>query len=82
MKARPRIRRAATRGIYAKTVDVFGERNGGRPSYIGGREIRRLSCGHTADRQSVGEGWMLRGTDDHGNPVCFTTYIPFELYTN
>ena len=68
--------------IYARTVDVFGERNGGRPSYIGGREIRRLSCGRTADRQSVGEGWMLRGTDDHGNPVCFTTYIPFELYTN
>lgn len=68
--------------IYAKTVDVFGERNGGRPSYIGGREIRRLSCGRTADRQSIGEGWMLRGTDDHGNPVCFTTYIPFELYRN
>ena len=68
--------------IYARTVDVFGERNGGRPSYIGGREMRRLSCGRTADRQSVGEGWMLRGTDDHGNPVCFTTYIPFERYRN
>ena len=68
--------------IYASTVDVFGERNGGRPSYIGGREMRRLSCGRTADRQSVGEGWMLRGTDDHGNPVCFTTYIPFERYRN
>ena len=66
--------------IYASTVDVFGERNGGRPSYIGGREMRRLSCGRTADRQSIGEGWMLRGTDDHGNPVCFTTYIPFERY--
>ena len=66
--------------IYATTVDVFGERNGGRPSYIGGREMRRLSCGRTADRQSIGEGWMLRGTDDHGNPVCFTTYIPFERY--
>ena len=64
----------------ASTVDVFGERNGGRPSYIGGREMRRLSCGRTADRQSIGEGWMLRGTDDHGNPVCFTTYIPFERY--
>ena len=36
----------------------------------------------TAERQSVGEGWMLRGTDDHGNPVCFTTYIPFERYRN
>ena len=68
--------------IYASTVDVFGERNGGRPSYIGGREMRRLSCGRTADRQSIGEGWMLRGTDDHGNPVCFTTYIPFERYRN
>ena len=68
--------------IYATTVDVFGERNGGRPSYIGGREMRRLSCGRTADRQSIGEGWMLRGTDDHGNPVCFTTYIPFERYRN
>lgn len=68
--------------IYATTVDVFGERNGGRPSYIGGREMRRLSCGRTADRQSIGEGWMLRGTDDHGNPVCFTTYIPFERYGN
>ena len=68
--------------IYATTVDVFGERNGGRPSYIGGREMRRLSCGRTADRQSVGEGWMLRGTDDHGNSVCFTTYIPFERYRN
>ena len=67
--------------IYATTVDVFGERNGGRPSYIGGREMRRLSCGRTADRQSIGEGWMLRGTDDHGNPVCFTTYIPFERYS-
>ena len=66
--------------IYATTVDVFGERNGGRPSYIGGREMRRLSCGRTADRQSIGEGWMLRGTDDHCNPVCFTTYIPFERY--
>lgn len=68
--------------IYATTVDVFGERNGGRPSYIGGREMRRLSCGRTADRQSIGEGWMLRGTDDHGNPVCFTAYIPFERYRN
>ena len=68
--------------IYASTVDVFGERNGGKPSYIGGREMRRLSCGRTADRQSIGEGWMLRGTDDHGNPVCFTTYIPFERYRN
>ena len=62
--------------IYATTVDVFGERNGGKPSYIGGREMRRLSCGRTADRQSIGEGWMLRGTDDHGNPVCF-----YDLYS-
>ena len=77
-----RFYKSGKTNIYATTVDVFGERNGGRPSYIGGREMRRLSCGRTADRQSVGEGWMLRGTDDHGNPVCFTAYIPFERYKN
>ena len=64
--------------IYAQTVDVFGEKNGGKPSYIGGREFRRVSYGCTADKQSIGDGWMLRGTDDHGNIVCFKVYIPFE----
>lgn len=64
--------------IYAQTVDVFGEKNGGKPSYIGGREFRRISYGCTADKQSIGDGWMLRGTDDYGNSVCFKVYIPFE----
>ncbi len=61
---------------------MFSARETAADPAIGGREMRRLSCERTADRQSVGEGWMLRGTDDHGNPVCFTTYIPFERYRN
>ena len=64
--------------IYAQTVDVFGEKNGGKPSYIGGREFRRISYGCTADKQSIGDGWMLRGTDDNGNAVCFKVYIPLQ----
>lgn len=64
--------------IYAKTTDVFGENNGGKPSYIGGREFRRMTYGCTADQQSVGDGWLIRGTDDNGHSVCFKAYIPFE----
>lgn len=64
--------------IYAQTTDVFGENNGGKPSYISGREFRRLTYGCTADSKSVGDGWMLRGTDDKGRKVCFRVYIPFE----
>ena len=64
--------------IYAQTVDVFGEKNGGKPSYIGGREFRRISYGCTADKRSIGDGWMLRGTDDNGNAVCFKVYIPLQ----
>ena len=64
--------------IYAQTTDVFGENNGGKPSYISGREFRRLSYGCRADSKSVGDGWMLRGTDDKGRKVCFRVYIPFE----
>lgn len=48
------------------------------PSYISGREFRRLTYGCTADSKSVGDGWMLRGTDDKGRKVCFRVYIPFE----
>ena len=36
----------------------------------------RYGC--TADSKSVGDGWMLRGTDDKGRKVCFRVYIPFE----
>lgn len=64
--------------IYAQTTDVFGENNGGKPSYIGGREFRRLTYGCTADSKSIGDGWLIRGTDDNGHAVCFKTYIPFE----
>ena len=64
--------------IYAQTTDVFGENNGGKPSYISGREFRRLTYGCAADSKSVGDGWMLRGTDDKGRKVCFRVYIPFE----
>ena len=64
--------------IYAQTTDVFGENNGGKPSYISGREFRRLTYGCRADSKSVGDGWMLRGTDDKGRKVCFRVYIPFE----
>lgn len=64
--------------VYAKTMDVFGENNGGRKSYIGANEIRRIQTRRTADKQSVGEGWLIRGTDDNGNEVCFRVYIPIE----
>ena len=64
--------------IYAQKTDVFGENNGGKPSYIGGREFRRMTYGCTADQQSVGDGWLIRGTDDNGHAVCFKAYIPFE----
>ena len=64
--------------VYAKTVDVFGERNGGRKSYIGANEIRRIQIRNPADRQTIGAGWLIRGTDDNGNEVCFRAYFPFE----
>ena len=64
--------------VYAKTVDVFGERNGGRKSYIGANEIRRIQIRNLADRQTIGAGWLIRGTDDNGNEVCFRAYFPFE----
>ena len=64
--------------VYAKTVDVFGERNGGRKSYIGANEIRRIQIRNLADQQMIGAGWLIRGTDDNGNEVCFRAYFPFE----
>ena len=64
--------------VYAKTVDVFGERNGGRKSYIGANEIRRIQIRNLADRQTIGAGWLIRGTDDNGNEACFRAYFPFE----
>ena len=64
--------------VYAKTVDVFGERNGGRKSYIGANEIRRIQIRNLADQQTIGAGWLIRGTDDNGNEVCFRAYFPFE----
>ena len=64
--------------VYAKTADVFGERNGGRKSYIGANEIRRIQSRNLADKQTIGAGWLIRGTDDNGNEVCFRAYFPFE----
>ena len=78
---RVRFYRNGKTDIYAQTTDVFGENNGGKPSYIGGREFRRMTYGCTADQQSVGDGWLIRGMDDNGHAVCFKTYIPFETKT-
>lgn len=64
--------------VYAKTMDVFGENNGGQKSYIGANEMRRIQARRTADKQSTGEGWFIRGVDDNGNEVCFKVYIPLE----
>ena len=64
--------------VYAKTMDVFGENNGGKKSYIGANEMRRIQTRRLADKLSTGEGWLIRGTDDNGNEVCFRVYIPVE----
>ena len=64
--------------VYAKTMDVFGENNGGQKSYIGANEMRRIQPRRLADKLSTGEGWFIRGMDDNGNEVCFRVYIPVE----
>lgn len=64
--------------VYAKTMDVFGENNGGKKSYIGANEMRRIQPRRLADKLSTGEGWFIRGMDDNGNEVCFRVYIPVE----
>ena len=64
--------------VYAKMMDVFGENNGGKKSYIGANEMRRIQTHRLADKLSTGEGWLIRGMDDNGNEVCFRVYIPVE----
>lgn len=64
--------------VYAKTVDVFGERNGGERATLARTRFAAYRFETWQIGRRLAPGWLIRGTDDNGNEVCFRAYFPFE----
>lgn len=59
----------------AYVTDILRENVG--TTTIGANEIRLIQAMEPADRNTLGMGILIEGTDEYGNPLSFHQYIPY-----
>ena len=67
--------RSGRTSSVAYVTDILRENVGA--TTIGPNEIRLIQTMEPADRNTLGMGILIEGTDEHGNPLSFRQYIPY-----
>ena len=68
--------RDGSTSVDSQQVDIFHENAG--MSVIGANEIRVITQVVPADKNKIGLGVLIEGTDEKGNQLSFHHFIPYE----
>ena len=68
--------RDGSTSVDSQRVDIFHENAG--MSVIGANEIRVITQVVPADKNKIGLGVLIEGTDEKGNQLSFHHFIPYE----
>lgn len=68
--------RDGSTSVDSQMVDIFHENVG--MSVIGANEIRVITQDVPADKNKIGLGILIEGTDENGNQLSFHHFIPYE----